>query len=100
VNSLDLPEHRESSVEDEELDLITTDFVYVRLLGDRKGIEQQTLVWDKTIVDRTNELHHWVDLFGMIRNRTQDLKIYAYANNHYQDHGPNTVKLLWDLYKG
>jgi hypothetical protein len=40
-----------------------------------------------------------VDLFGQIRRRTADLKIYAYANNHYQGHGPATVKLLWDLYK-
>jgi uncharacterized protein YecE (DUF72 family) len=85
---------------EQRLDLITTDFVYVRLLGDRKGIERETLTWDKTIVDRTEDLHHWVDLFGMVRKRTQDLKIYAYANNHYQGHGPGTVKLLWDLYKG
>jgi uncharacterized protein YecE (DUF72 family) len=84
---------------EQKLDLITTDVVYVRLLGDRKGIEQQTLVWDKTIVDRTDDLHHWVDLFGMVRKRPQDLKIYAYANNHYQGHGPGTVKLLWDSYK-
>jgi uncharacterized protein YecE (DUF72 family) len=84
---------------EQKLDLITTDFVYVRLLGDRKGIERDTLVWDKVIVDRTDELQQWIDLFGNIRRRTQDLKIYAYANNHYQGHGPATVKLLWDLYE-
>jgi uncharacterized protein YecE (DUF72 family) len=84
---------------EQKLDLITTDFVYVRWLGDRKGIERETTTWDKTIVDRTEDLQHWVDLFGNIRRRTADLKIYAYANNHYQGHGPGTVKLLWDLYK-
>jgi uncharacterized protein YecE (DUF72 family) len=84
---------------EQKLDLITTDFAYVRFLGDRKGIERETLVWDKTILDRTDDLQHWVDLFGMIRKRPADLKIYAYANNHYQGHGPNTVKLLWNLYK-
>ena len=36
----------------EKLDPITTDFTYVRWLGDRKSIEEQTKVWDKTIVDR------------------------------------------------
>jgi uncharacterized protein YecE (DUF72 family) len=82
------------------LDLITTDFVYVRWLRDRKGIERETTTWDKAIVDRTEDLKHWVDLFGNIRRRMADLKIYAYANNHYAGHGPGTVRLLWDLYKG
>ena len=26
------------------------------------------------------------------------LKIFAYANNHYQDHGPATVKLFAELW--
>jgi uncharacterized protein YecE (DUF72 family) len=37
---------------EQKLDLIMTDFVYVRWLGDRKGIERETTTWDKTIVDR------------------------------------------------
>jgi uncharacterized protein YecE (DUF72 family) len=84
---------------EQKLDLITTDFAYVRWLGDRKGIERETTTWGKTIIDRTEDLQHWVGLFGMIRKRTPNLKIYAYANNHYQGHGPGTVRLLWDLYK-
>jgi hypothetical protein len=32
------------------LDLITSDFVYVRWLGNRTQIETMTTVWDKTIV--------------------------------------------------
>jgi uncharacterized protein YecE (DUF72 family) len=83
---------------EQKLDLITTDFVYVRWLGDRRDIERQTMTWDKTILDRGDDLRNWVDLFRTIRSRTPDLKIYAYANNHYQGHGPGTVKLLWDLY--
>jgi uncharacterized protein YecE (DUF72 family) len=85
---------------EQKLDLITTDFVYVRWLGDRKGIEKQTMTWDKTIVDRDDDLRNWVDLFRTIRRRTPDLKIYAYANNHYQGHGPGTVRLLWNLFRG
>jgi uncharacterized protein YecE (DUF72 family) len=81
---------------EQKLDLITTDFVYVRWLGDRKGIEKETTMWDRTMVDRKVDLRNWVDLFRTIRRRTPDLKIYAYANNHYQGHGPGTVKLLWD----
>jgi uncharacterized protein YecE (DUF72 family) len=80
----------------EPLDLITADFVYVRWLGDRKGIETQTTTWDKTIVDRTPELTNWVQLFRQFVSR--NLKVYAYANNHYAGHGPGTVKLFWELY--
>ncbi len=47
----------------EKLDLVTTDFVYVRWLGDRKGIEALTTRWDKTIIDRTDDLRNWAGLF-------------------------------------
>jgi hypothetical protein len=32
-------------------------------------------------------------------NREANLKVFAYANNHYAGNGPGTVKLLWELYK-
>jgi len=41
---------------------ITADFTYIRLLGDRKGIEKQTKIWDKVIVDRSKELMSWVNV--------------------------------------
>lgn len=72
------------------LNLITADFTYVRWLGDRKGIEEQTKTWDKTIVDRTGELKEWVDLFMKFFFR--NIKIFAFANNHYAGHGPATVR--------
>jgi len=37
----------------ESFDPITADFTYIRWLGDRKGIEERTKMWDKVIVDRT-----------------------------------------------
>ena len=36
-------------------DPITADFTYIRWLGDRKGIEEETKSWDKTIVNRRRE---------------------------------------------
>ena len=38
---------------------MTTDFAYVRWLGNRRGIEKVTTVWDKTVVDRAEDLEHW-----------------------------------------
>jgi hypothetical protein len=49
---------------------------------------------DKTIVNRDDDLRNWVKLFRMFRKTIPDLKIYAYANNHYQGHGTGTVRLL------
>jgi len=81
----------------EKPDLITADFAYVRWLGDRKGIEAITTRWDKTVVDRRDDLLHWVEMFRELRRR--NLRVYAYANNHYAGNGPGTVKLFWQLYE-
>jgi len=77
-------------------DLITADFTYVRWLGDRKEIEEQTKTWDKAIVDRREDLTNWVELFRKFAAR--NLKIFAYANNHYAGHGPATVKQFCQMW--
>src|SRR6266853_2866628 len=46
----------------EKFDPVTADFTYVRLLGDRKGIEQKTKVWNRVIVDRSTELKEWAGI--------------------------------------
>jgi uncharacterized protein YecE (DUF72 family) len=81
----------------EQFDLVTSDFLYVRWLGDRKGIEKQT-TWEKTVVDRQEDLRNWVDLLRRLINDKGIRKTFAYANNHYAGHGPDTVKLFSDLW--
>jgi uncharacterized protein YecE (DUF72 family) len=76
------------------LDLVTADFVYVRWLGDRKGIEALTTTWDKTVIERTDDLRNWAALFRQFVSR--NLKVYAYANHHYAGHRPGTVKSFWE----
>jgi uncharacterized protein YecE (DUF72 family) len=80
-----------------QFDWVTTGFVYVRWLGDRKGMETLTTTWDKTIIDRTDDLKSWAGLFRQFVSR--NLKVYAYANNHYAGNGPATVKMFLDLWK-
>ena len=82
----------------EKFDMITADFAYVRWLGERKEIEAQTKSWDKTVIDRREDLTNWVELFRQVVAR--NLKIFGYANNHYAGHGPATVKLFMDLWGG
>jgi uncharacterized protein YecE (DUF72 family) len=80
-----------------KFDPITADFTYIRWLGDRKGIEALTKVWDKTIVDRNGEMREWVKFLSGVQKRK--IQILAFANNHYAGNGPATVELfktLWD----
>jgi uncharacterized protein YecE (DUF72 family) len=55
----------------DKFDPITADFTYVRWLGDRKGIEEQTKTWDKVIVDRRTELSEWADILGKVSKRRE-----------------------------
>jgi uncharacterized protein YecE (DUF72 family) len=81
----------------EKLDPITADFTYVRWLGDRKGIEEQTKTWDKVIVDRSEDLAEWVEVLKTVHKRK--IQIYAYANNHYAGYAPATVEMFQELWR-
>lgn len=80
------------------LDMITADFAYVRWLGNRKEIEKTTRVWDKTIVDRTDDLKHWVKLCREFIAQRKVKRLFLFGNNHYQGHGPDTIKAFWRLW--
>jgi len=81
-----------------DLNLITGDFAYVRWLGDRHGIEMTTKVWDKTVVDRGEDLRSWAGFLKSLVLNKRLRKIFAFANNHYAGHGPATVKQFWELW--
>jgi uncharacterized protein YecE (DUF72 family) len=82
----------------DKFDLITADFTYVRWLGDRKGIEEQTTTWDKVIVDRQGDLSEWVSLLKKVQERR--IMILAFANNHYAGHAPATIEQVRNLWHG
>lgn len=82
----------------EQFNMITADFAYVRWLGDRHGIEKITQVWDKTVVDRKDDLKKWVEVLRWMVFNKDIRKMFAFANNHYAGHGPATVKQFWDLW--
>jgi uncharacterized protein YecE (DUF72 family) len=80
-----------------KLDPITAAFTYIRWLGDRKGIEKETKTWDKTIVNRTRELSEWVEIVRKVHQR--NIKIFAYANNHYAGYAPATIEKFEKMMK-
>jgi uncharacterized protein YecE (DUF72 family) len=77
-------------------DPITAGFAFVRWIGDRKGIEERTKVWNQTIIDRTEDLHEWVKVLTGVAKRVQ--MTYAFANNHYSGYAPGTVELFSRLW--
>ncbi|HEY0705067.1 MAG TPA: DUF72 domain-containing protein [Candidatus Acidoferrales bacterium] len=75
-----------------KLDPITADFTYIRWLGDRKGIEEVTKTWNKTVVDRKAEIAEWTSVIQSVQERK--IKIYGYVNNHFAGHAPTTIDQL------
>lgn len=75
---------------------ITANFTFVRWIGDRKGIEEKTKVWNQTLIDRTEDLGEWVKVLGRVARQVDIM--FAYANNHYGGHAPDTIELFRSLW--
>ena len=80
-----------------KLDPVTSDFTYIRWLGDRKGIEEKTKHWDRVIQDREREMETWVPAIDKLLERR--LRIYAFFNNHYAGFAPGSIALFQDVWK-
>jgi len=53
-------------------------------------------VWNRTIIDRTEDLRDWVEV---IKGLTRRVKlIFALANNHYAGYAPETIELFRKLW--
>ena len=64
---------------------------------DRKGIEEQTKVWNKIILDRQPDLAEWVEVLKTVHKRK--IQILAFANNHYAGYGPGTIEQFRQLWR-
>src|SRR5439155_16729620 len=73
-------------------DLVTSDFCYVRFMGDHKGLEQRTQKFDQIIEDKTEDMQIWADeLKKIVANGT---KTYTFFSNYYAGYGPGSAKLF------
>ena len=79
-------------------DLVTADFVYIRLLGDRQKIEELTLRWDKEVLAHQSRLERWAAFLQRLGER--QVRVLVYVNNHYAGHAPATLRRLQALYAG
>lgn len=74
------------------VEVVTAPFVYVRLIGDRKAMSKTTEVWDRTVIDRTEEIKWWSEKMSALAR--QGLTVYCYANNHYEGYAVATIEKL------
>ena len=75
----------------ERFDVVTGPFAYVRLLGDRQGIEAITTTWNKIVVDKSDELRRTA---AAIQRVAQRVPVLAFVNNHYAGYAPETAEML------
>jgi len=82
------------------LGMVTTDFAYVRLLGDRYGIEKITRSWGETVVNRDSGLSEWAALIHQVAEMADVQDLYSFSNNHYAGHAPATCRSLVKMVGG
>ena len=73
-----------------KLDRVTTDFTYMRWLGNRKDIPDDE--YDRVRINRDKELDHWAGVIADLVDK--GVTIWGFANNHYAGHSPATVRDL------
>jgi uncharacterized protein YecE (DUF72 family) len=77
------------------LEEVTTDFSYIRWLGNRREFPSGHTHLKK---DRDDDLVWWS---GLVDRFLQEGKtVFAYANNHYQNHSPSTVEQFLEIRRG
>jgi uncharacterized protein YecE (DUF72 family) len=74
---------------------VTADFAYIRWLGNRREFPQGHTHLKK---DRDDDLLWWA---GVVDRFLKEGKtVFAYANNHYQNHSPSTLERFLELRRG
>lgn len=77
------------------LEGVTADFAYIRWLGDRREFPSDHTHSKK---DRTDDLKWWS---GVVDGFLEEGKtVFAYANNHYQNHSPSTLARFLEIRGG
>jgi len=73
--------------------IVTTDFLYLRLIGDRSIQEKD---FGLIQIDRIEDMQKWVDNLKTVEDENIKLAIMT-ANNHYAGFGPGTVNIFRNM---
>jgi uncharacterized protein YecE (DUF72 family) len=77
------------------LEEATTDFAYIRWLGNRREFPEGHTHLKK---NRDDDLLWWAGVVDRFLNERKT--VFAYANNHYQNHSPSTLQRFLELRRG
>ena len=77
-----------------ELGMVTTDFCYARLLGDRRSIVKKTASWDRLVEDKGDRVKQWAETLHLATTRHGAAEAWAFSNNHFAGHSPETSAQL------
>jgi len=73
--------------------VVTSDFLYLRLIGDRSIREKD---FGRIQIDRVVDMQKWVDNVKSVEDENIKLAIMT-ANNHYAGFGPGTVNIFRNM---
>jgi len=73
--------------------IVTTDFLYLRFIGDRSIQEKD---FGRIQIDRVVEMERWAKKIKMVQDERIKLAIMA-ANNHYAGFGPGTANMFRNM---
>ncbi len=73
-----------------KLQEVTTDFAYIRWLGNRQDIPDDA--YTHVRIHRDKELDEWADTMAALDARALD--VWGFANNHYMGSAPATLRAL------
>ena len=73
--------------------IVTTDFLYLRFIGDRSIQEKD---FGRIQIDKVLEMQKWVGNIKTVENERIKLAIVA-ANNHYAGFGPGTANVFRNM---
>jgi uncharacterized protein YecE (DUF72 family) len=76
------------------LGMVTTDFCYARLLGDRHSIVKKTGAWDRLVEDKGARVKQWAETLHLATTRHGAASAWAFSNNHFAGHSPETSAQL------
>jgi uncharacterized protein YecE (DUF72 family) len=73
--------------------IVTTDFLYLRFIGDRSISEKD---FGRIQIDRVLEMEKWAEKIKTVQDERIKLAIVA-ANNHYAGFGPGTANVFRNM---
>src|SRR4029077_2130568 len=78
------------------LDIVTSDFAYVRFVGDRKDMETKTKRFDTLIEDKTADMTVWANELKKIVDK--NIPTYVFFTNYYAGFSPGSVEAFKELW--